>query len=198
MIVTKQELRKAASARGGFTHRQIRFAQRLTGSRQWKKKLLDSRVSDEDWIKFLGLKNVPKRPPRHKLEIINAMPKSDGGFWKPGKDDIPALKTKSKGRKNRGKNRSKRQKIGKKSDELFYASSMWSELRVRVFVKYDCKCMMCGESPKVHGITIRVSHILPRSKYPELSLSFDNLQLLCDTCDIGKGNKYEIDYRPAS
>jgi 5-methylcytosine-specific restriction endonuclease McrA len=51
-------------------------------------------------------------------------------------------------------------------------------------------------SPKVHGIVIHIDHILPRSKYPELSLVFDNLQVLCESCNLGKSNKDETDWRP--
>ena len=57
--------------------------------------------------------------------------------------------------------------------------------------------MMCGRSPKTHrGVVANVDHIKPRSKYPELSLVFDNLQVLCGACNKGKGNKYQTDYRP--
>ena len=56
--------------------------------------------------------------------------------------------------------------------------------------------MCCGRSKKEHGVVIHVDHIKPRSKFPELALEFDNLQILCDDCNIGKCNKYEDDWRP--
>ena len=74
----------------------------------------------------------------------------------------------------------------------------WKQIRVRVLEKYECRCMMCGRNPRDHGVVIHVSHIKPRSKYPELSLDFDNLQILCDECNTGKSNKYETDWRPES
>ena len=86
-------------------------------------------------------------------------------------------------------------KPGSKTDE-FYSSREWRTLRVRVLEQYQCKCMMCGESPKVHGIVIHVDHIKPRSNYPELALTFSNLQLLCEACNLGKSNKYDTDWRP--
>ena len=88
------------------------------------------------------------------------------------------------------------QKIKKAHDPNFYYSDEWRILRVRVLEKYECKCMMCGRSPKDHKIIIHVDHIKPISKYPELCLEFNNLQLLCEDCNIGKSNKYETDYRP--
>ena len=56
--------------------------------------------------------------------------------------------------------------------------------------------MACGRSKKIHGIVIHVDHIKPRSIYPDLALTYDNLQLLCEDCNLGKGNKCEIDWRP--
>ena len=57
--------------------------------------------------------------------------------------------------------------------------------------------MMCGRSPKMHSVVIHVDHIKPRSIYPDLSLEFTNLQLLCADCNLGKSNKYDTDWRPA-
>ena len=51
--------------------------------------------------------------------------------------------------------------------------------------------MCCGS--KEH---INVDHIKPRSSYPELSLEFDNLQVLCAGCNLEKGGEGETDYRP--
>jgi len=51
--------------------------------------------------------------------------------------------------------------------------------------------MKCGtESKEIH-----VDHIKPRSKYPYLSLTFDNLQVLCHDCNMEKSNIHDTDYR---
>lgn len=42
---------------------------------------------------------------------------------------------------------------------------------------------------------IQVDHIKPRSKYPELSLDIDNLQILCKACNKEKLNYHSTDYR---
>ena len=76
----------------------------------------------------------------------------------------------------------------------FYDSSAWRELRFKALRKYEFKCMACGESPP--RTVLHVDHIKPRSKYPELELSFDNLQILCVDCNIGKNNYSEEDLRP--
>jgi len=79
--------------------------------------------------------------------------------------------------------------------EDFYASTAWKELRVGVIEEYGAQCAMCGRSPKEHGIVIHVDHIKPRSKHPELSLDFNNLQILCEDCNLGKMANYETDWR---
>lgn len=120
--------------------------------------------------------------------------------WKPPADQADKwlttrqMKQKSKSRKK--KNGKKKKLIYSFDNRKFYKSREWQELRVRVLEKYDCKCMMCGRSPKDHGVVLNVDHIKPRSKYPELSLCFENLQILCGACNRGKLNKYETDYRP--
>jgi len=108
--------------------------------------------------------------------------------WKP--------KAKDKPKKKESKRKHRRNKISALDSKAFYKSKDWLSIRVRVLEKYKCSCMMCGRSPRYHEIVIHVDHIKPRSKYPELSLDFDNLQLLCEACNIGKSNKYKTDWRP--
>lgn len=67
----------------------------------------------------------------------------------------------------------------------------WIKLRYEVFKKYGRKCMVCGSTDKLH-----VDHIKPKSKYPELCWDINNLQILCEPCNIGKGYEHEDDWRP--
>lgn len=53
---------------------------------------------------------------------------------------------------------------------------------------------MCCGAMAPH-VTLVVDHIKPRSKFPELELKEDNLQLLCNSCNMGKSNKDETDFR---
>ena len=77
-----------------------------------------------------------------------------------------------------------------KSSE-FYRTREWIEARYKTFVKYGKVCQCCGAVNTV----LHVDHIKPRSKYPELELSVDNLQVLCEACNIGKSNKDVTDWR---
>lgn len=69
----------------------------------------------------------------------------------------------------------------------------WRELRYKALRKYGFRCLACGAKPP--DIVLHVDHIRPRSKYPELELSLDNLQVLCELCNVGKSNKFEDDLR---
>jgi hypothetical protein len=74
----------------------------------------------------------------------------------------------------------------------FYESKEWLILRYKLFKKYEARCMRCS----IEDAELHADHIKPRSKYPELELEFDNLQILCRKCNKLKSNKDEIDYRP--
>lgn len=198
MLVTKELLELAATARKGYTGKQIALATKLVGVSRWKRNIVGMDIPDLEWQRFVDYgKGKQKNLKKNSPQIINTVPKKEDGWsWKPKTEDIPTVKIKSKKNKNQGRKKATRQKITRSEDKQFYFSREWRELRARVLEKYECKCMMCGRSPKIHGVEIHVDHIKPRSKYPELSLDFDNLQLLCRCCNLGKGNKFETDWRP--
>lgn len=79
--------------------------------------------------------------------------------------------------------------------DAFLESYAWKALRMKVLVKFGSICQCCGASAKT-GEVINVDHIKPRIKFPELALDFENLQVLCSTCNRGKGNWDETDWRP--
>lgn len=72
----------------------------------------------------------------------------------------------------------------------FYESRQWKALRYRTIKLYGAKCQACNAGGLMH-----VDHIKPRSKYPELELRLDNLQVLCADCNLGKGAWDETDWR---
>lgn len=76
----------------------------------------------------------------------------------------------------------------------FYQTPEWRGLRYATLEKYGNKCQACGRSPN-NGTIIHVDHIKPRSYYPELALDPDNLQILCEDCNIGKSNRFKKDWR---
>lgn len=73
--------------------------------------------------------------------------------------------------------------------ESFFESPAWQRLRYETLKKHR-KCVLCGSTSNLH-----VDHIKPRSKYPELALDPDNLQVLCGRCNLAKSNKDSEDYR---
>lgn len=94
------------------------------------------------------------------------------------------------------KRRLKKKKKRKKSKLTdFYQSDEWRRLRYRAIKLYGRKCMCCNRTAKDHGIVIHVDHIKPRSKFPRLELDIQNMQILCEDCNMGKSNVYYDDYR---
>lgn len=73
----------------------------------------------------------------------------------------------------------------------FYDSFAWRNLRYGILVYYGNKCMCCGNSNN-----LRVDHIKPLPRYWDLRFDVDNLQILCDPCNRGKGSWDETDWRP--
>lgn len=73
----------------------------------------------------------------------------------------------------------------------FYKTREWRDVRYKALVRFGKKCQACGET---NGY-IHVDHILPRSKHPKLELDIENLQVLCEACNIGKSNTDTTDWR---
>lgn len=77
------------------------------------------------------------------------------------------------------------------SNKSFYQSWEWKRLRYDTILRYGAKCMCCGSEDR-----IVVDHVKPVRNYPELALDPDNLQILCNDCNMGKGSRDETDFRP--
>ena len=74
----------------------------------------------------------------------------------------------------------------------FYSSEAWRKLRPVVFSMYGNQCM----NPKCGNVNeLQIDHIKPRSKFPQLALDLNNLQVLCGPCNRKKSNVEIIDYR---
>lgn len=67
--------------------------------------------------------------------------------------------------------------------------SAWGSICKEVYAKYENICGCCGSRDN-----LSIDHIKPVAFYPELSLDFDNLQILCRSCNSRKRTKV-IDYR---
>lgn len=76
----------------------------------------------------------------------------------------------------------------------FYKSTAWRSLRYDVLKEQGAKCQLCGRGRK-HDIVLHCDHIMPLSKDWSKRLDKDNIQVLCDDCNLGKSNKDSIDWR---
>lgn len=89
-----------------------------------------------------------------------------------------------------------REKVVSYASDDFYKNGKWRMLRYEVLKEQKRICQSCGANPHNNpGIILHVDHIKPRSIYPELELNKDNLQLLCEDCNLGKGAWDETDWR---
>lgn len=89
----------------------------------------------------------------------------------------------------------KRRPRPKKSD-AFYASWEWKAVRYEALQIHGRQCMCCGWSPEPGSKGyLCVDHIKPRSKFPELALDVSNMQVLCSSCNMGKSNVHQDDFR---
>lgn len=79
--------------------------------------------------------------------------------------------------------------------DAFLESYEWRRVRMVVLKRDGARCACCGATP-ADGLRMHVDHIKPRRKFPELALDVDNLQVLCEVCNHGKGNWDDTDWRP--
>lgn len=77
----------------------------------------------------------------------------------------------------------------------FYSTKEWRIVRYEALKLHGGSCQCCGAKP-TPGNPLHVDHIKPRSKYPKLELKLDNLQVLCEDCNLGKLAWDETDWRP--
>lgn len=75
----------------------------------------------------------------------------------------------------------------------FLLSEEWYKLRYEAIIKYGNKCQCCGADSK--SGPLNVDHIKPRVDYPELATDINNLQVLCERCNKGKGWQDQTDWR---
>jgi len=118
--------------------------------------------------------------------------------------ELVRLKTKWKSKRSKKANKNAIQKFAsfiingrdfkKRPANEFYRSRKWRELRYKALLRCGRACMCCGAQPK-DGIILHVDHVKPRSKYPQLELDINNLQILCEDCNLGKSNIFEDDFR---
>lgn len=69
---------------------------------------------------------------------------------------------------------------------------MNDDIRYNVLKRDNFTCQICGATKK-DGAKLHVDHIIPVSKGGKTTM--DNLQTLCDRCNIGKSNKTDDDFK---
>jgi hypothetical protein len=79
--------------------------------------------------------------------------------------------------------------------DAFLSSYEWRRVRMEAIKKYGARCQCCGATP-ADGVKMNVDHIKPRKIFPQLALDVNNLQVLCEECNHGKGNWDMTDWRP--
>lgn len=92
---------------------------------------------------------------------------------------------------NEGKNMKKALLImfpKKEKSKDFYKSLSWRQLRYDVLKESNGRCCLCGRSAK-DGVVLHVDHIIPLSVDWEKRLDKNNLQVLCEDCNMGKMNR---------
>jgi 5-methylcytosine-specific restriction protein A len=77
----------------------------------------------------------------------------------------------------------------------FLRTPEWRRLAYDTIKAQGRRCKMCGRTPQQHGIAINVDHIKNRRDRPDLALNPNNLQVLCDDHNHGKGNRDSTDFR---
>lgn len=129
-----------------------------------------------------------------------------GWAWRPDREQVkltPAeqrileqrrlkrLKRKAKKERRKARETAAKPSAARIAAAEFYDSWEWKKLRFEVLKAYGAVCMLCRSTER-----IVVDHIKPRRKFPELQLSFDNCQVLCDPCNRGKSWDDYTDFRP--
>lgn len=112
------------------------------------------------------------------------------------KNDRQAIKSPRREKKHDGQ-----RKPSVLTKDAFYRSWEWRTVRMQAIQKYGTACQCCGARPgqtAMSGEPVRicVDHIQPISTHWHLRLDAENLQILCDECNQGKGAWSRADFRP--
>ena len=83
----------------------------------------------------------------------------------------------------------------------FRASAEWRKLRYTALAANakrhggTARCELCGRSRR-DGAILHADHIEPLSRNWSRRLDPTNIQIMCDTCNLGKSNRDDADFRP--
>lgn len=77
--------------------------------------------------------------------------------------------------------------------QQFYRTLKWRVLRYTILTKYGSRCQCCGRTAS-DGVVICVDHKKPVRKFWHMRLDPENLQILCQDCNLGKGSWDQTDF----
>lgn len=138
--------------------------------RGWPEKYCDMEV-DEASLEALSRKRKVDAPERKKTKL-----------------------ERKKARQERKQAKQLVRRVHYAATDEFLSSYEWRKVRMQVLSKYGTRCQCCGATPE-DGVRMHVDHIRPRKVFPELALDLNNLQVLCEACNHGKGNWDMTDWR---
>lgn len=178
-IVTLEWLEENKTSRGGWTNAQlVQLGEPWPPKKGWMKRAIGKEITDEAAAAFARLGTYrQKKAERRELRAAHKRGIKAGM--------VAALEQKLA----KGDNWSSKRIA---SDD-FLRSYEWRKVRMEVLTKYGAKCQCCGASPP--NVVINVDHIKPRRLFPHLALDVNNLQVLCEDCNHGKGNWDQTDWR---
>ena len=184
--ITEEWLVKNRTPRGGWTDLQLRAIGFTEGyqAKKWKKRAIGTWITDEQKELFeafakSGLTKKAEKQIREKIKSGEATLQKEAKIYSDRVENIVWQVSSN---------------IDYVNSSEFLKSSEWAKVRMKVLRTYGARCQCCGATAK-DGVKICVDHIKPRQFFPALALDEDNLQVLCDLCNLGKGNVHIEDWR---
>jgi 5-methylcytosine-specific restriction endonuclease McrA len=198
MKITREFIEQHRTKRSGYTYSQIEaLGETWPPKKGWIDRSIERELTPEAVALFVrmasredSLASRRERRKQHK--------KAEKSAYKA--TQVAALERKLQAAKNPAKVK-KAPKLavpaygGDVNADSFLASFQWRKLRMEVLRHYGPRCMCCGATP-ADGVMMNIDHIKPRRSHPHLALAFDNLQVLCNPCNHGKGAWDSTDWRP--
>lgn len=144
--------------------------------------------------RFRDRRSTELRPLSAELQALIGTPV-------PGKAKLPRVKKNKLVAKAQDRvAKEPRHTPSKDEKQAFYASWEWRTLRMLVLKRHSRSCACCGATPRhltLGGQPVRlvVDHIRPLGTHWHLRLEAENLQVLCDDCNMGKGGVHIEDFR---
>jgi len=162
--------------------------------------VLEHRTSNGGWnssqLAALGVEWPPQRGWINRLVERELSQEQIKTFIRLGLDHRSKKAERRASAKKERSNRKAARKatVTREIPDAFLQSYEWRRVRMVVLKRDGAKCRCCGATP-IDGRVMNVDHIKPRKHFPQLALDLNNLQVLCDVCNHGKGNWDETDWR---